>query len=70
MDILSPVEVGWATWTDAIVSQDLNSLFFDGFIGDEVVEVVGGKVCDDAAVREFGFGSRWAGGCQFPVSLG
>jgi len=50
VDILSPVEAGWAAWTDTIVSQDLNSLFFDGFVREKVVEVVGGEVCDDAAV--------------------
>ena len=57
VDILSPVKVGWATWADTIISQDLNSLFFDGLICDKVVEVVGGKICDDAAIGEFGFGS-------------
>ena len=69
MDVLGPVEVGWATWTDAIVSQDLNSFFFDGFIRDEVVEVVGGEICDNATVGEFGFGSGWTEDGQLPVSL-
>ena len=69
MDILSPVEARWSTWTDAIVSQDLDSLFFDGLICDKVVEVVGGEICDDATVGEFGFGSGWAGDRQLLESL-
>jgi hypothetical protein len=69
MDILSSVEAGWATWADTIVSQDLDSLFFDGFICNKVIEVVGGKICDDATVGEFGFGSGWAGDGQLILSL-
>lgn len=50
VDILRPVEAGRAAWADAVVSQDLDSFFFDGFVREKVVEVVGGEVCDDAAV--------------------
>ena len=52
--VLSAVEAGGAAWSDAIGSESLDRALFERFVGDEVVEVVGGEVGDGAAVGEFG----------------
>jgi hypothetical protein len=50
VDVLCAVEVGWAAGTDAVGTEGADGSFFEGFVGGEVVEVVRGEVCDDAAI--------------------
>jgi hypothetical protein len=54
MYILSAVELRRAAGSDAIGPEGLNSFFFDLFIPDEVVEIVGCKICDRSTIGEFG----------------
>ena len=58
MHVLSAVEAGRTARTNAVGPQRLNGFFFEGFVADEVVEVVGREICDGAAVGELHFGAR------------
>lgn len=64
MDVLGTVEAGRTAGTDTVGAEGGYGFFFEGFVGDEVVVVVGGEVCDCAAVGETGFGSGGAVGMQ------
>ena len=55
--ILCAIKAGRAAGADTVCAKDLNGFLFQNFIADKVVEVVGSKVCDSAAVRQFGFRS-------------
>ncbi len=50
MYILSSVEAGWTAGANAVGSEALDGFLFDILVCDEVVEVVGGKVRDCAAI--------------------
>ena len=50
MYILCAVKPWRATRTNPVSAKDLNGFLFQGFIADEVVKVVGSKVCDCTAV--------------------
>ena len=52
--ILSAVEARRGARAYAVGTQDLYSLFFEGFVCDEVVKIVGGEVGDRTAVGELG----------------
>ena len=53
MNVLGTVETGRTARPDAIVSKSLNGLFLQGFVGDEVVEVVACEVRDGSSVGQF-----------------
>lgn len=50
MDVLGAVETWWRAGAHAVGAQDLDRFLFEGFVGDQIVEVVGGKVGDCAAI--------------------
>lgn len=60
VDVLGAVEAGGTAGADAVRAKGLDCFLLEGFVGDEVVEVVGGEVGYGAAVCEFGFGARGA----------
>lgn len=57
VNILRTVKTWRATRADAVGAEDLNSFLFEDFVRDKIIEVVGGKVCHCAAIREFGLRS-------------
>ena len=57
MYILRAVKLRRTAGTDAVCAEGLDSLFFDSFVSDEVVEVVGCEVRYGPAVGEFSFRS-------------
>jgi len=52
VNILCAIETRRATGPDTVCAQGLNGLVFEDIVGEEVVEVVRGKVCDSAAIGE------------------
>ena len=48
--VLCAIEAGRRTGTDAVGAQDLNCLLFQGFVGDQIEEVIRGQVGDGTAV--------------------
>lgn len=58
--VLGAVEAGGAAGADAVGAEGGDGAVLDCVGGDEVVEVVGGEICDGAAVGQAGFGSCWS----------
>lgn len=58
--ILGAVETGGGARAYAVGAEYLDGFFFERFVSDEIVKIVGGEVRDRAAVREFGFGACWS----------
>lgn len=50
MYILCAVKPWRAARTNSVGAKDLNGFLFQGIIADEIVEVVGSKICDCTAV--------------------
>lgn len=51
VDILSAVELRRTAWPDAICAQSLYGFLLDGFVGIEIIEIVGGEIGDGFPVR-------------------
>lgn len=60
MNVLGTVEAWRPAGTYAVRAEGLDGFLFQSLIGDEIVEVVGGKVCDGAAVGELASRARCA----------
>lgn len=69
MHILGSVEAWGATGAYTVGAECLDGFLFEGFIGDEVVEIVGGEVCDSAAVGELASGACCAADRILSVEL-
>lgn len=50
MYILCAVKAWRAARTNSVGAKDLNGFFFQLFIADQIVKVVGSKICDCSAV--------------------
>lgn len=61
MHVLRAVEARGTTGSNAIGAEGRDGAFFEVFVGDEVVVVVGGEVGNGAAVGEAGFRAGGSG---------
>ena len=69
MHVLGSVEAWGPAGAHAVGAEGLDGFLFEGFVGNEVVEVIGGEICDGAAVGELASGARWAADRTLSVEL-
>lgn len=69
MHVLCAIEAWGTTGPYTIGAESLDGFFFEGLVGDEVVEIVGGEICDGAAVGELAFGARCTAEGSLSVEL-
>lgn len=67
VNVLCAVETRGATGADTVGAQGLNGLVFEDIVGEEVVEVVRGKVRDGAAIGELRLGARRSAQCSLAL---
>jgi len=67
VNILCAVETRGATGADTVCAQGLNGLVFEDIVGEEVVEVVRGKVRDGAAIGELRLGAGRSAWCSLAL---
>lgn len=60
MYVLSTIETRGPARAHTVRAEGLNGFLLESVIGDEIVEVVGGEVCDGAAVGELASRARRA----------
>jgi len=67
VNILCAVETRGTTRADTVCAQGLNGLVFENIVGEEVVEVVRGKVRDGAAIGELRLGAGRSARCSLAL---